>query len=242
MSSRVLRGVRPYGEAPVDIVFADGIITEIAPAGTGTGEVINADGLIALLLGSTAFQPAARAADLGLAAAVPLRVEHAIRKGWEWGALPRAIDERGLGVWGPGDLGGTFLVDPAVAFGEVGADLPRRRRLDDRARAGRLRSAHRHGVSPLGGHRRPPRARGLARGDAPLPRRLGRRMPRRDEGQKTAVTNRKALRDYEILERFEAGIGTGAGQRGQHDAVGQGEVAEFQRRKKLAHRRPLNSE
>ena len=45
MSSRVLRGVRPYGEAPVDIVFADGIITEIAPAGTGSGEVIDADGL-----------------------------------------------------------------------------------------------------------------------------------------------------------------------------------------------------
>ena len=31
-------------------------------------------------------------------------------------------------------------------------------------------------------------------------------MPRRDEGQTTAVTNRKALRDYEILERFEAGV------------------------------------
>ena len=46
MSSRVLRGVRPYGEAPVDIVFADGIITEIAPAGTGSGEVIDADGRV----------------------------------------------------------------------------------------------------------------------------------------------------------------------------------------------------
>lgn len=31
-------------------------------------------------------------------------------------------------------------------------------------------------------------------------------MPRADEGQKTVATNRKALRDYEILERFEAGV------------------------------------
>lgn len=30
--------------------------------------------------------------------------------------------------------------------------------------------------------------------------------PRDGEGTKTAVTNRKALRDYEILERFEAGM------------------------------------
>jgi dihydroorotase len=48
MSSRVLRGVRPYGEEPVDLVIADGVIVEIAPAGRGDGEVIDADGLIAL--------------------------------------------------------------------------------------------------------------------------------------------------------------------------------------------------
>ncbi|MFM7719138.1 MAG: SsrA-binding protein SmpB [Actinomycetota bacterium] len=30
--------------------------------------------------------------------------------------------------------------------------------------------------------------------------------PRATEGQRTAVTNRKALRDYEILDRFETGI------------------------------------
>jgi dihydroorotase len=47
--SRVLRGVRPYGEEPVDIVIADGVITELAPAGTGVGnDVIDADGLVAL--------------------------------------------------------------------------------------------------------------------------------------------------------------------------------------------------
>jgi len=48
MSTRVLRGVRPYGEDPVDIVIADGVITEIATAGRGDGEVIDADGLVAL--------------------------------------------------------------------------------------------------------------------------------------------------------------------------------------------------
>lgn len=47
----VIRGVRPYGEDAVDIVIADGVITEIARAGTGVssdGLVIDADGLIAL--------------------------------------------------------------------------------------------------------------------------------------------------------------------------------------------------
>lgn len=48
MSSLVLRGVRPYGEEPVDIVIADGVITELAAAGRGDGEVLDADGLIAL--------------------------------------------------------------------------------------------------------------------------------------------------------------------------------------------------
>jgi dihydroorotase len=48
MSSLVLRGVRPYGEDPVDIVIADGLITELTPAGRGEGEVIDADGLVAL--------------------------------------------------------------------------------------------------------------------------------------------------------------------------------------------------
>jgi dihydroorotase len=46
--SRVLRGVRPYGEDAVDIVIADGVIAEILPAGTGSGDVIDADGLVAL--------------------------------------------------------------------------------------------------------------------------------------------------------------------------------------------------
>ena len=48
MTALVLRGVRPYGEAPVDIVVADGVITELAPAGTASGEIIDADGLVAL--------------------------------------------------------------------------------------------------------------------------------------------------------------------------------------------------
>lgn len=46
--SRVLRGVRPYGEDAVDIVISDGVITDIVAAGTGAGEVIDADGLVAL--------------------------------------------------------------------------------------------------------------------------------------------------------------------------------------------------
>ncbi len=48
MSARVLRGVRPYGEEAVDLVIADGVITEIAKAGKGSGDVIDADGLVAL--------------------------------------------------------------------------------------------------------------------------------------------------------------------------------------------------
>lgn len=44
----VLRGVRPYGEGAVDLVVADGVIVDLAPAGTAMGEVIDADGLIAL--------------------------------------------------------------------------------------------------------------------------------------------------------------------------------------------------
>lgn len=48
MAALVLRGVRPYGEAPVDLVVAEGQIVEHARAGRGYGEVIDADGLIAL--------------------------------------------------------------------------------------------------------------------------------------------------------------------------------------------------
>ena len=48
MSAYVIRGVRPYGEAAVDIVINDGVITELAAPGTGQGEVIDAEGLIAL--------------------------------------------------------------------------------------------------------------------------------------------------------------------------------------------------
>ena len=44
----VLRGVRPYGEDPVDIVVAAGVIAEIAAAGSAAGRVIEASGLIAL--------------------------------------------------------------------------------------------------------------------------------------------------------------------------------------------------
>ena len=44
----VLRGVRPYGEDPVDIVVADGVIVDLAKAGTASGEVLDSDGLIAL--------------------------------------------------------------------------------------------------------------------------------------------------------------------------------------------------
>ncbi len=46
----VLRGVRPYGEEPVDIVVADGVITEITGAGRASddSDVIDADGLVAL--------------------------------------------------------------------------------------------------------------------------------------------------------------------------------------------------
>ncbi|MBI1352417.1 MAG: dihydroorotase [Actinomycetales bacterium] len=48
MSATVLRGVRPYGEDPVDIVIADGVIVDLVAPGSGDGEVIDADGLIAL--------------------------------------------------------------------------------------------------------------------------------------------------------------------------------------------------
>lgn len=44
----VLRGARPYGEAAVDLVIADGLIVEIAPARTATGELIDADDLVVL--------------------------------------------------------------------------------------------------------------------------------------------------------------------------------------------------
>jgi dihydroorotase len=46
--ARVLRGVRPYGEDAVDLVISDGVIAGIVPAGSGEGEVIDADGLVAL--------------------------------------------------------------------------------------------------------------------------------------------------------------------------------------------------
>jgi len=48
MTTYVIRGVRPYGEDAVDLVVTDGVITELAPVGSGKGEVIEADGLIAL--------------------------------------------------------------------------------------------------------------------------------------------------------------------------------------------------
>ncbi len=48
MSALVLRGARPYGEEAVDIVIADGVIVDLVAAGSGDGEVIDADGLVAL--------------------------------------------------------------------------------------------------------------------------------------------------------------------------------------------------
>ncbi len=44
----VLRGARPYGEEPQDIVVADGVIVDLAAPGTADGEIIDADGLVAL--------------------------------------------------------------------------------------------------------------------------------------------------------------------------------------------------
>lgn len=44
----VVRGVRPYGEDAVDIVVSDGVIVELAPPGTAAGEIVDADGLVAL--------------------------------------------------------------------------------------------------------------------------------------------------------------------------------------------------
>lgn len=44
----VLRGARPYGEDPRDVVVADGVIVELAAPGTAAGEIVDADGLVAL--------------------------------------------------------------------------------------------------------------------------------------------------------------------------------------------------
>jgi dihydroorotase len=44
----VLRGARPYGEEPVDLVIADGLIVEIAPPGSVTGDTLEAEGLVVL--------------------------------------------------------------------------------------------------------------------------------------------------------------------------------------------------
>lgn len=48
MTALVLRGVRPYGEDPVDLVIEAGVIAEIARSGSASGRVIDGDGLIAL--------------------------------------------------------------------------------------------------------------------------------------------------------------------------------------------------
>ena len=48
IKSTVLRGVRPYGADPVDIIVRAGVIAEIVKAGTGSGQVVEADDLIAL--------------------------------------------------------------------------------------------------------------------------------------------------------------------------------------------------
>ncbi len=44
----VLRGARPYGEEAVDIVIADGVIVDLAAPGSADGEIVDADGLVAL--------------------------------------------------------------------------------------------------------------------------------------------------------------------------------------------------
>lgn len=41
MSSLVLRNVAPYGEAAVDVVITDGVITALEPVGTGRGDVVH---------------------------------------------------------------------------------------------------------------------------------------------------------------------------------------------------------
>jgi dihydroorotase len=48
MTALVLRGVRPYGEDPVDLVIEAGVIAEIARPGSASGRIIDADGLVAL--------------------------------------------------------------------------------------------------------------------------------------------------------------------------------------------------
>lgn len=48
MTALVLRGVRPYGEDPVDLVIEAGVISEVARPGSASGRVIDADGLVAL--------------------------------------------------------------------------------------------------------------------------------------------------------------------------------------------------
>jgi dihydroorotase len=48
MTALVLRGVRPYGEDPVDLVMEAGVISEVARPGAASGRVIDADGLVAL--------------------------------------------------------------------------------------------------------------------------------------------------------------------------------------------------
>lgn len=45
----LIRGVRPYGEAPVDVLLADGVIAEMgAGVRAGGAQVLDGDGLIAL--------------------------------------------------------------------------------------------------------------------------------------------------------------------------------------------------
>ena len=48
MARYVVRGVRPYGERAVDLVVEGGRIVELAPPGSASGSIIDADGLIAL--------------------------------------------------------------------------------------------------------------------------------------------------------------------------------------------------
>lgn len=48
MAAVVLRGVRPLGQDPVDLVISDGVVVQRCAPGQGEGLVIDADGLVAL--------------------------------------------------------------------------------------------------------------------------------------------------------------------------------------------------
>lgn len=48
MAPLVVRGARPYGGEPIDLVVADGVVVDRCAPGQGTGQMIEAEGLILL--------------------------------------------------------------------------------------------------------------------------------------------------------------------------------------------------